>query len=500
MDVDESLIQKTTRNVGWDFATKLVTKIGGLFFTIILARMLLPELFGQYNLVLSIVIIATMLTDLGIGNTATRYLSFIFGKNEEKKARTYFIYFLKIKGLLLFLAILFLLLSSKFLAYNLFEKPAIFIPLIASTFYLLALSFRNLLNIIFISRKELHKLFILETIFEILKVIAVVLVISFFSKSSVVSGIFLSLALATFIAILFCIPFLKNQTSLFFGEKGGIEKKRVWRYLESMSLVSISLVLFGSVDTLMLGRFVEVSFIGYYRAALSLVITVSAFFGFGNVLLPVFTQIHRQKIERAFEKGLKYLSIFVIPVATGVVIIAKYFILAIYGKEYLPATSCLYILSPIILIFPFVALYSSIFQAKEKTKFLVNAVLISLTLNIILNYILIKSLISISQGYAIVGAGAATLISRAFYLVFLAIKSKKLFKTKIPLQTILKSALSTLVMAIFLIWFNFYFNINIYLGILEILLGAGIYFVCMFLIKGIIIEDLNLLKIFMKKK
>jgi len=47
--------------------------------------------------------------------------------------------------------------------------------------------------------------------------------------------------------------------------------------------------------------------------------------------------------------------------------------------------------------------------------------------------------------------------------------------------------------------FQFYIDMNIYLGILEILLGAGIYFAVMILIKGVEREDLKLLRGLIKR-
>jgi O-antigen/teichoic acid export membrane protein len=492
--MEENLTQTTTKNAGWNFATSIVSKISSLIFTIVLARMLLPELFGAYNLVLSVVIIATMFTDLGVGNAAMRYISEAIGKRDNKKARSYFGYFLRIKSILVLLTILIVLILSKFLSYTIFEKPIIFVPLLVSTLYLLATSIRSFINMLLISKRDLSKIFVLESVFEASKIVFVVLAIYLLSRNFVVSGIFLALALATFASILFSFIFLKNYKSLIFGRKERVEKDRIWTYISSMSLVSLTLVFFGSIDVLMLGRFVDTEFIGYYRAALGLVVTVSSLFGFPNVLLPVFTQIHREKFERAFEKVARYLIILTVPAFIGLAIIAKYFILAIYGSEYILATNSLYALSAIILIAPFIVLYSSIFQAKEKTNILARAVLYSLAINIFLNYLSIKSLLTIGPEYVIVGVGASTLISRIFYIIVLSNKSAHLFKTKLPWRTILKSILAAVVMAVFLVWFNSVIDMNIYLGILEILVGAGIYFGVMFLIGGIERGDLKLLR------
>ena len=54
-------------------------------------------------------------------------------------------------------------------------------------------------------------------------------------------------------------------------------------------------------------------------------------------------------------------------------------------------------------------------------------------------------------------------------------------------------------MSIFLILFQYYFDMNIYLGILEIILGAIVYFAVLFLVKGIEKEDFQLVKNLIRK-
>ena len=96
----------------------------------------------------------------------------------------------------------------------------------------------------------------------------------------------------------------------------------------------------------------------------------------------------------------------------------------------------------------------------------------ALLINIFLNYVVIKYLINFSQEYAIVGAAIATTFSNLFYLLVLATTSKKLFNTKIDLKVIFKSLFAGIIMVLGLILFSTTFDINIYLGILEILFGA----------------------------
>ncbi|MBU2616790.1 MAG: hypothetical protein KKB79_02290 [Nanoarchaeota archaeon] len=54
-------------------------------------------------------------------------------------------------------------------------------------------------------------------------------------------------------------------------------------------------------------------------------------------------------------------------------------------------------------------------------------------------------------------------------------------------------------MEIFLVLFNRFVGINVFAGILELALRAGIYFGTMFLIGGLTREDLGLLKSLVKK-
>ena len=118
----ENLTKLVLKNSAYNFTTTFISKIGGLVFTIIIARMLLPELFGVYNLALSVILLATAFADLGVGTTCLRYVSKALEKNNRPKARSYFRYLLKLKGLLMLLVIIIILLIAKPLAYNLLER------------------------------------------------------------------------------------------------------------------------------------------------------------------------------------------------------------------------------------------------------------------------------------------------------------------------------------------------------------------------------------------
>ena len=497
----QNLSKIALKNSSYTFLNSIVTKLGGLIFTIIVARLLLPELFGVFALTISIVTIFSTFTNLGVDETFLRYFSEAVGKRNEKKARSFFKYLLKIKFILVFVAILVLLATSKFLSYNLYDKPLLFYPLIFSSLFIFMESFKGFFGMVFLATKNLKPIPFLEIIHQVTKISFSTLAILIFSTEFKVAGLIIAFSLSGAIHLFFLllVSYRKNK-SLFIGAKTNIEKKRVKKFLGFMGIASLSLVFFGSIDTLMLGGFVDSEYIAYYRIALSLIITISGLFSLSGVLLPIFTQINKERFIRGFQKTFKYLITFALPATAGVLFFGKYAIFVMYGKEYLLSVSSLYFLSALIIVTPLTTLYDTIFKSQESTKILAKSVLISLGVNVFLNYILIKYLLNFSQEHALVGVGFATVISRVLYVGILIFHARKEFDLKLNKVLFRNPFFATLIMSLFLLFFNRFVDINILTGIIGIFLGAGIYFITLYFVGGISKKDFILIKSLLKNK
>src|SRR3989304_1272392 len=226
---DKNFSRIAIKNFGYQFSSVFILKLGGVLLTIILARLLLPELFGIYGLVLSIITLAISFTDLGITETALTYISKSIGNNKKDKARSYFRFFLRIKGLFT-------------------------------------------------------------------KIVLSVIAISILSDNLKISGVFLAFSIAGIIYFIISLLIVLRKDKLFLiGKIIQVDTKKAIKFLTFMGFVIIFLTLLGSVDTLMLGVFVSSEFIGYYRAALGLITSVAALFSFSQILLPMFTQIRRER-------------------------------------------------------------------------------------------------------------------------------------------------------------------------------------------------------------
>ena len=69
----ESLTSQTIKSSVWNLSYTIIQRVGGLVFTIILARILLPESFGLYSLVISIALIFMTFSYGGFDQTFIRY-------------------------------------------------------------------------------------------------------------------------------------------------------------------------------------------------------------------------------------------------------------------------------------------------------------------------------------------------------------------------------------------------------------------------------------------
>jgi stage V sporulation protein B len=480
------------KNLSFNLLEKVVSKVLSLVFMIVLARALQPELFGTYSLVISVVGIFLTFADLGINAALIRYVSANVKKKE--KAAEYMSYLLKLKLILSFGISLLLILISKPLAVYVFHNPQLSFLFIISAIFLLTMSLIDFFSSLFYSFNKFIYFPIKETIFQGTRIILLFVVIFFLTKT--VANVLWSLIAANIVVLAFVLSIVKKNYSFLFKGKTKLSKenrKGILLYIFYLTISNLSVAFFSYIDTIMLGIFVDPIYVGFYRAAYSTAAAISGLMGITSVLFPVFSQLGKKRSEYTFKKIFHYSALLSFPAAFGLAIISSPFIGLLYGKEYLPSVLPLYILSSLV-ITSTVNLYPAFLTAKEKPKWPAQMMVLSTILNVILNYVLIKLFLSISPLYATFGAAAATSASNFFFYFSLLIISKKKLKLKIDSSSVYKPLIASVVMSIFLLLFNYFFGLIWPIVLIELILGAIIYFVTMILIKGIKQEDFDLIK------
>lgn len=493
--MDEQIREQIAISSFWNILMVLCARVGGFIFTILVARFLLPENFGIYNLAMAIALLLLVSIDTGINQSILRYISEAINKNNKKLAAADARYLFRLKlGITLLLAFLLLIMAYP-ISYYLFHKPVLFFPLLFMSLYLVAYSLGSFYEYLFYVIERVNYITIKQLIFETTRIFGVLAVFLLMAKSYYIIGTIGVLAGSMLIAALFLlvnlrriIPFLFEKTE----EK--VDRKRIFTFFLYFSTIGSFLVLFGYIDTIMLGIFLDSSYVGYYNAALALTAGIWSIFNISNVLLPIFTRMNNHDVHIAVNKVFRYFVILAVPAIFGIFALGKYIIRLFYQYEYLSAVTPFYILAILVLEIPLIGILTSLFSAREKPDYVIRMVIVATILNVFLNYFFITYFLKFSSNYAVAGAATATVISQTFYLFTLLFYSKKFFNIHFNIHYLFKPLVSSAIM------FGTLYHINtkietftLFHGIGEILLGIVIYFVVMYITRGIKKEDLLLL-------
>jgi O-antigen/teichoic acid export membrane protein len=477
--------------------TSLISKLGGLIFVILLARILLPSKFGIYSIVVSIITICATIFDFGVSQTLVRFHSKKDSKN-KKEAYAYYKYLWKIKLKLSAISSIILALAAYPLSFLVFRNSDLFLPLVFSSLYLFTLSMDSFYVHLFYSLKKLHYVTIRETISQISKVLIIILLFSVFEKIDFVVSAILAITISYGLSIIYLLYYARKVIKKEPGyEKVEIDKKVIFDFAWFITLINIANTLFFYIDSLILGIFVQPEFVGYYKAAFSL---IQGIVGIGMapvlIILPYFMTLNYKNQEKILLMYAKFISLFAIPASFGFIVLGKYFLVLLFGKEYLLAYYPLTALS--LLIFPQIiisALFLNIFSARNSPKLFFKLIVSTTALNVVLNLVFVTVLVRYSELSATVGASVACLISWIYYFVHSSIILKKNFKIKINYSILLKPIIAGLIMAGAIDYsLRFIADMDIIYGMLEIILGIVVYFLLILLLKFIDKNDMNRIK------
>lgn len=493
-----SLVKRIMKNIFFGGLTGIISKIGAFIFTIIIARNFFPELFGVYSLSLAIILTILVLSDLGIGSTITRYLAESIGKKDKKQARSRFQFLLKYKFILSIIISLLLFLTAGLIALF-FKKPELVLPLKIGSIYLFINALYSLANNVFFSFQEIKYSAITESIFQISR-ITLIFVSFYFFKS--IEGVFVVLSLSLLISLLFSIKIItKKYPLLIKGKTEPVERRRMLKFSGFLALSSFSFMIFANIDKLVLGYFLDLKFIGFYNAIFTIVGGVLGIIGFGAIFFPVFTQLKGNRLKKIFKDSFNYISIITFPAAIGLAFIILPLLKILFGSEYVPKeyefslllTSVF--LSLIILEATFSSFYAILLNAKEKPKIPALTNFATSIMNVILNIIFIYYLIKIDVSYGLIGASAATFVSRYTGMVAIILLSKKTIGITNRADSITKPLFASLVMLAYLFIFSYFIPLGILTGIFMIISAAIFYFIIIFMIKAISFNEVkNLIK------
>jgi O-antigen/teichoic acid export membrane protein len=413
---------KAVRNSSYQLATNIIVKIGSLLFTVILARILLPEAFGLYSLALSTIILFFAFTDLGIGQALMTFLPKKFNEKNYQKANGYIYQLLKWKLFLILIISLALIVLGYFFSNFYYNKP-IYLALLAGVFYILFSGLFSFYEQIYRAKNDFKIPFKKELIFQLLRLIIVPLVVLALIggryDTAVSAAIIFSISICYLIGLIYLLLNLgKNFPRVPKKLLDKKEKQKLIKFILPLIILVFSGIFFGSIDMIILGGYVSAEFISYYGVAFALIGSATGIIGFSSSsLFPIFASSKGKKLERFFGKAKFFILMISLLGAVGIYLFAKVLILLIYGSDYFPALQILKLFSILVILIPISGLYDSYLISQKKTKSLAVIVIFITILNIILNFIGIKYGLSYGPMGAIMGLAIATILSKVVYLV-----------------------------------------------------------------------------------
>lgn len=456
--------QTIFKNTFWLAITTGISRLLTLVLLIYVARILGATDFGVFTFALAFVYLLSIFSDLGLSQITTREFS------REKEREKEFSAILSLKILLVLGTIILTFIASFFITPN---------PIIRGIIWILVIynSVNCFFEIIYAFLRARQKMEY-EAFAKILQAILITtfgffVILNFPSVENLsYSYLFASLVLLTPILLFFHFKIYRLSLSW---------NKVIWQRFLSMSwplaLVMIFSAIHNYIDSTMMGYFGQITQTGWYNAASKIVrVTLIPAALISQSFYPALSIAFKEseeKLQKIWNYHTETLILLAVPLMIGGIVLAPRIIDFIYDPSFTPsilAFQILIIMAGIIfLYYPF----SQVLIASNQQKKVFWAVFYGVIVNVILNLILIPK-------FSLYGAAVATVITNLL-IFFLLFKFTLKFTSISPfnlrfLLTLIGVGFSGTVMY-FVISQPAIYSLNI---VLLILVGAGIYLVCLF--------------------
>jgi len=475
----------------------------GLFFgklisygyTIIIAR-IGSEVFGLYNLGISIISFLIIFSLFGLNSGIVRYISYYRTKKDESRIKGIIKSSLKISIPLSIFFSLILFIFSSTISKNIFHNPNLILVLRILAFAIPIIVITEIFLNIFTAFKRIeYKIFIIEVLEKLVRIIiAFVLIYLGFTLKAAIFSYIISIIISFLLSIYF-----SEKVFFFFKSKiKAIEMKKeliIYSFPLLFSGVLISIVKW--IDTIMIGFLKNASDVGVYNVALStsylMVIIPTAVM---SLFLPIITEKYSKnnykEIKNISKNVIRWIFILNISLFTIILTFSKEILKLMFGQEYILGNNSLIILLIGYLIFSFAHVHSNYLVMIKKTRLILFINVFMALLNILLNLLLIPK-------YGIIGGAIATSSSLFLSYVLSFYYSYKFSRINPYDIKLIKPLLASLIALFIIFLIKDLFSITVITIIILSILFIGIYIFILFTTKSINKEDKEIINLILNK-
>lgn len=406
-------IKRYGANTAWLMGEKVLRMFMGLFVGIWVARYLGPEQFGLLSYAQSFVFLFTAIATLGLDSIVVREL---VKDNSQRNVLLGTAFTLKLIGSLCILPLLWL--GVQFTSNDSYTNLLIFIIASGTIFQ----SF-NVIDFYYQSSVLSKYVAFANTItLAISSIVKVVLILNEASLLAfAVVGVFDTVILALGLIYFY---WQKTHQSLREWQFDRVVAKRLlsdsWPLILSSVMISISM----RVDQVMIKNMLSDTELGYYAAA----VRVSEAWFFIPAIIcgsiyPSIINSYKNSSKDSFNrrKMILYTSLTLVGIIVSafVTIFSDFIILSLFGSNYLSSIEVLKIVVWVGVIVCFGSAWSLVQIIMNRQKFMMFFEIMSVSLNVIFNYFLIKR-------YGLNGAAFSTILSVliAYFLYYILVKGR----------------------------------------------------------------------------
>lgn len=342
--------------ISWVAFSNILKQIIQIVSLIIFARLLSPEEFGLYAILMIFVVFFGMFADMGISQ------AIIHIKEPSDRLLSSIFYFNIFVSLVLFsIVYLFSNMISIF-----FEKPDIESLLQFISISFIIMSFGLVQKAIFEKQMKFKVISIIE-IFAVFISTGFGIVLAY-NGYGVYSLIIQTLISGIVTVTLFWM--MSNWYPKFYFSF--VELKKVFSY--SINLTGFFLINYfaRNADNILIGKFLSAANLGIYSLAYKIMLypLQNITHVIIRVLFPAFSHMKDDidKLKKSYLKGIFVIALITFPIMTGLIAVADIFVSLLFGEKWMGMSLILIILAPIGMIQSIVSTVGSLYMALGNTN------------------------------------------------------------------------------------------------------------------------------------
>lgn len=444
---------------------------------IIIVRILGPADYGKYTFVISIIAIAQVIWDFGLGTLITRDIAQDASLADAYSGGT--IILRSISAILILTILVIVLIISHYdgviIQSVIIYGIGIFLSSITAMFMSVFSAYRRMEYSAYLS---------------VIRPAALLMLILYVMKAGYgITWIFFSYFIAIMLTFLIAIIFIKKFIHPIFVLQASFLFDLMRKGFPFLLISVVSIILF-RIDQLMLSKMVTNQELGYYGSAYTLFEVIISFFPMlvMSSSFPVLSSLYSKDKTAMTDLVNIILKIFLllgIPISCGAVLLGSKITVVLYGIEYKEAGILLSILGSGIWIFFISLLLSWTLTASNKQDLVLKVTVIAMFINIIVNVFAIKT-------FGAAGAAITTVMCELFMMLVFIFVQIKIIKPEIILE-ILKTGVCSVIMVFFIMVTknNLFIVDNFFNLIMLIVLSAVIYIGFAFLLKAVDIKEVK---------